>query len=74
MANPEHLVILKQGVEVWNKWRNENPNVKPNFRNANLQETNLSSMNLKKAVFNGCNLKKSNLTFADASEASFVGT
>jgi hypothetical protein len=24
MANPEHLAILKQGVEVWNKWRNEN--------------------------------------------------
>jgi hypothetical protein len=21
MANPEHLAILKQGVEVWNKWR-----------------------------------------------------
>ena len=20
MANPEHLAILKQGVEVWNKW------------------------------------------------------
>jgi hypothetical protein len=25
MANPEHLKILKQGVEVWNKWREENP-------------------------------------------------
>jgi hypothetical protein len=24
MANPEHLAILKQGVEVWNKWRDEN--------------------------------------------------
>ena len=21
MANPEHLAILKQGVELWNKWR-----------------------------------------------------
>ena len=21
MANPEHLAILKQGVEEWNKWR-----------------------------------------------------
>ncbi len=24
MANPEHLGILKQGVEVWNQWREEN--------------------------------------------------
>jgi len=25
MANPEHLEILKQGVESWNKWHEENP-------------------------------------------------
>ncbi len=24
MANQNHLDILKQGVEAWNKWRNEN--------------------------------------------------
>jgi len=29
MANEEHLEILDQGVEVWNKWRKENPDVKP---------------------------------------------
>lgn len=25
MANEEHLKIIKQGVEVWNRWREENP-------------------------------------------------
>ena len=25
MANEEQLSILKQGVEVWNRWRVENP-------------------------------------------------
>ena len=24
MANEEHVAILKQGVEAWNKWRDEN--------------------------------------------------
>ena len=27
MANEEQLSILKQGVDVWNKWREENPDV-----------------------------------------------
>ena len=31
MANPEHLAILKQGVEEWNKWRREYPGVEPDL-------------------------------------------
>ena len=30
MANEEHLKILKQGVEQWNKWRSENA-LEPDF-------------------------------------------
>ena len=37
MANQEHLAILKQGVEVWNRWRRHNRDIKPN-----LSETDLS--------------------------------
>ena len=36
MANPEHLEILKQGVEVWNKWQQENPKIQPDLRDADL--------------------------------------
>ncbi len=32
MANPEHLAILKQGVELWNKWRDEHPGMTPYLR------------------------------------------
>ena len=36
MANPEHVEILKQGVDVWNRWREENPEIlKPDLSNAN---------------------------------------
>jgi uncharacterized protein YjbI with pentapeptide repeats len=50
MANPEHLEILKQGVDFWNKWRAENPNIRPDLRNATLvlrylTETNGSGRN-----------------------------
>jgi hypothetical protein len=31
VANEEHLAILKQGVEVWNKWREKNPEIKPDL-------------------------------------------
>lgn len=31
MANPEHLEILKQGVGVWNEWREVEPYLKPDL-------------------------------------------
>ena len=32
MANVEHLKILKQGVEVWNSLRMENPGMRPDLQ------------------------------------------
>ena len=49
MANPEHVEILKQGVEVWNRWREKNPKVKPDLSGADLHERNLSGVNLSEA-------------------------
>jgi hypothetical protein len=31
MANDEHVALLKQGVAAWNKWRDENANIRPNL-------------------------------------------
>jgi hypothetical protein len=31
MANQEHLEILKQGVKIWNHWRKEHPEIKPDL-------------------------------------------
>ena len=46
MANPEHLKILKQGVDAWNKWRVENPAITPDFETAYLEGADLRRANL----------------------------
>jgi uncharacterized protein YjbI with pentapeptide repeats len=42
MANPEHLKILDQGVEVWNKWREDKPDITPDLSGANLSGADIS--------------------------------
>jgi hypothetical protein len=37
MAAEEHLQILCYGVVVWNEWREKNPEVIPDLREANLR-------------------------------------
>ncbi len=41
MANEEHLKILKQGGKVWNRWREENPDLRPDLSDADLFEADL---------------------------------
>ena len=62
MANPEHLKILEQGVEGWNKWRKENPDVRPDLIEANLEGANLSGAHLRVANLEGANLSGANLS------------
>lgn len=49
MANEEHVALLRKGVNAWNKWRKENPEVLPNIRGANLMNTSLVDANLRGA-------------------------
>ena len=68
MANPEHVEILKQGVEVWNKWREENPDIRTDLREVNLSRTYLSRANLR-----GADLREVNLRGADLSRVNLRG-
>ena len=53
MANPEHLAILKQGVKVWNQWRNENSEIEPDLSQCCLQNLDLRKvLYLAKRVLN----------------------
>ena len=37
MANPEHLAKLKEGVEAWNRWREDKPRIVPDLGEAPLE-------------------------------------
>jgi len=42
MADEEQLRILQEGVEAWNRWRGEHPDVRPDLGGADLRRVNLS--------------------------------
>jgi len=55
MANPEHLRILEQGVQVWNAWRDRNRDIRPNLSEARFWGTNLNEVNFRKTDLIGPN-------------------
>jgi uncharacterized protein YjbI with pentapeptide repeats len=60
MANQKQLEILRQGVKVWNDWRNQNKIDYVDLRDADLREANLVGANLSDV-----NLWRSDLKYAD---------
>jgi hypothetical protein len=74
MANEEHLKILKQGVEAWNRWRKENPDTAPDLSGAYLGDADLSGANLSKANITLANLSRANLSEADLSDTDLSET
>jgi len=67
MANEEHLAILKQGVEAWNKWREENPDMKPDLSEADLFQITLSEADLNRANLSNADLSEADLSWANLS-------
>lgn len=82
MANAEHLAILRQGVEVWNRWRTEHSSIIPDLREANLkgfylegaalEEADLREADLREADLRETNLNGSNLIGATLVDATLV--
>ena len=73
MANEEHLNILKQGVEVWNKWREDNPTVVPDLSLAILVEAHLGGACLDGADLTEANLIDADFRNADLTDANLSG-
>ena len=74
MANPEHLDVLKQGIEKWNKWRTNHPEIPPDLSKADLSESNLYRANLADVNLRDANLSQAKLRFANLSRANLVGS
>jgi hypothetical protein len=68
--NKKHYIIIKQGVDVWNAWREQNPDVKPDLEGVDLENTNLEGANLADVNLFNANLANSNLFGADLVNAS----
>lgn len=74
MANPEHLKILKEGVEAWNKWRDSvQEGVWPDLNRAKLPQAELSGINLSDADLKNADLKGAILRGADLCYALLNG-
>ncbi len=44
MANQEHLNIFRQGVDGWNEWRKQHPEIRPDLTRANLGDALLAML------------------------------
>ena len=69
MANLKHLDILKQGIEIWNAWREKHPEVQPDLSHTDLSHAKLSGINLREA-----NLIDINFTMANLEGANLSGS
>src|ERR1700694_5875214 len=66
MPDSQHFDLLKQGVFIWNQWRQEHPEVLPDLNGADLAWAHLSRIDQS-----GANLYKANLQGADLQDAQF---
>jgi hypothetical protein len=74
-AKEENLRVLRQGVEVWNRWRNENPNpnVRPYLARANLYRADLGDVDLHGVDLTNADLSEANLCGANLFGADLFG-
>jgi hypothetical protein len=78
MANEEQVALLRQGVAVWNKWREKNSDLQPDLTGAslpgvNLYQVNLSETNLFEAYLSGADLRAADLSGAELTRTDISG-
>jgi hypothetical protein len=71
MGNPDHLNLLRQGVDAWNAWRK--PCITPDLSGAHLSGAHLSRADLRWADLSAANLSGAHLRAADLRMANLSG-
>jgi pentapeptide repeat protein len=56
--NQTHLNMLNQGVDKWNAWRVNNPDIVPDLRVAPLSDRQMRGINLQGAILRGAELSR----------------
>ena len=82
MANEEHLSILKQGVVIWNKWRQDNPSKRVGPRTSfhvhgghkGVTWVSRNCLDLMRAELIGCDLAGVNLAEVNLTGANLQGS
>ena len=83
MANQDHLTTLRAGVDAWNHWRRDHPQITPdlsgaeltgaNLQRANLTASNLQDASLMRTNLQGASLDEANLRYANLAGANLQG-
>ncbi|HTY64611.1 MAG TPA: pentapeptide repeat-containing protein [Acidobacteriota bacterium] len=74
MAHEQHLKMMHEAVQkhdisLWNRWRQENPDVMPDLSGMDLKRADLKKAFLRGAILRDANLRGTDLSFADLSGA-----
>lgn len=72
MANQEHLAILIQGVEVWNKWREEHPEIRPDLQGGSLWVAHIDRGEMRSVTLGGAYIGRAMVRDMYISGADFV--
>ena len=76
MPHEQHLKLLndaiqKHDISIWNKWRQENPDVRPDLSGSDLRKADLKNAALYAVIFRGANLRGTDFSNADLRGSDF---
>ncbi len=73
MADEGQEEILRKGADVWNLWRKEHPDVKPNLVGVNLQDALLDRVDFRDTIISGAQLGGAHLHSVNLQRATLIG-
>ncbi len=74
MAQEQHLKMIHEAIErhdvsIWNNWRQEHPDIRPDLSGTDLRRADLKNAALQGVIFRDANLRGTDLSNSDLSGA-----